>query len=685
MTSFAEVILRSKNPFDNMRTVHFWNQQEQIENVVDYIHQEAFVAIEEMLNQVIQEHATRSVLINGDGGSGKTYLLGRLKKQFSYKAFFVSVPPFPLRDGIWRHILRYTLDSLVQSSEDGREAPLLSWLSTIKQRVKEDLLDFLRSDRQKFIAKLKDVYKQDNMHHVEAFFGALYDLTIPELYSTACEYLRGDDLNEDALHALRLKKSVETETAAREILSNLSIVAGSFQPIVLCFDQIDSIARLPDGSIDLLALFDVNAKIREEDKNILLIISISNRTWQENKSNIDRTYKAHVDRKIDLKTISLAQAELLLASRLNNLHSQSNPQPPSPIYPLNRQTIEKHFPDGRTIPRDLLIWARDVFQNYKEWLTKSAKNPAINLTELKDYIENHGESLELADFRVKWREELTMIQQRVPHLRQLSSPELIQMLQDVLLALGIQGIVYPLFVRTKYASYSIGYNLAGKSALYGVVWTEDPNMTSFLHVIEACRNKIERDTSLKLFLIRAESLGSSKIPAFQAFEEIFVDSAHRHITPTLSSIHYLATYCSLARDARENDLVVDGKTINLEKLQSLVNTTKVLHECQLLQNLGIVKKPKSAKDSDDNIKNLSLPAKIQQELTECKNYMFNLVITQAFLSRKNLIQSASLHFLDLTETQIDGLIQQLCWENKFKIIDSKAPSDSQLVCIFPKK
>lgn len=685
MTSFAEVILSSVNPFDNVRSVNFWHQQEQAEAIVDYIYQEAFVSIEETLNQVIQDHGTRTVLIEGDSGSGKTYLLGRLKKQFSYKAFFVSVPPFPQRDSIWRHILRYTFDTLIQVSEDKKESTFLSWLSVIKQRNKDDLLDFLRGERQKFISKLKEKYKQENIHHPELFFGLLYDLTNPDIYPLACDYLRGYDLSEDALHALKLKRSIDTETSAREILSNFGLIFSDFQPLVICFDQIYSIGHLPDGSLDIPALFNVNAKIHEEDKNILIIISILTNTWKENKLGVDKTFKASIDRKIELKEISLAQAEILLASKLHILHSQSNPQPPSPIYPLNRQILEKQYPQGKTTPRELIIWARGVFQAYKEWLTKNPKNSAFTIPEVNNTSKAKVEPLQLADFRVKWREEFTLIQRRITHLHQLSSPELIQMLNEIFLAFGIERIVNPLFVRTKYASYSIGFKLPGQSESLGIVWSEDPNMTSFQYVMEACRSKVEKDPALKLFLIRAESLGVSTSQAFQAFEEVFVNSHHRHITPTLVSVHYLATFHSLARDAREGDLVVDGKIINLKDLWTFINVGEIFHDCTLLQSLGIVKKSQVEKDGDDQIKSLSLPAKIHQELSDCKTYIFNLVTTQSFLSRKNLIQNASNQFLELTETQIDGLIQQLCWENKVKIIDPKATPESQLVCLFPKK
>jgi len=39
--------------------------------------------------------------------------------------------------------------------------------------------------------------------------------------------------------------------AAQNILANFGRISAQTQPIVLCFDQLDNIPRLPDGSIDL--------------------------------------------------------------------------------------------------------------------------------------------------------------------------------------------------------------------------------------------------------------------------------------------------------------------------------------------------------------------------------------------------------------------------------------------------
>jgi hypothetical protein len=127
--------------------------------VVESIHQDAIATIEETLAQVAQEHGTRSLRLQGDPGSGKTYLLGRLKKTLNDKAFFVYIKPFPQSDRIWRHILRYTVDSMVQVPEGQQDSQLMLWLKSLsaftqrslKQRIlKDNFWELFTSDRKKF-------------------------------------------------------------------------------------------------------------------------------------------------------------------------------------------------------------------------------------------------------------------------------------------------------------------------------------------------------------------------------------------------------------------------------------------------------------------------------------------------------------------------------------------------------
>jgi len=706
MASIDEIILRSTNPFDNIRSVNFWHEQQQPEPTVDSIHQEAIATIKATLDQVAQDHHTRTLILDGDAGSGKTYLLGRLKKEFNHKAFFAYIPPFPQSDHIWRHTLRYTVDSLVQVPDGQEDSQLLLWLnnvlSALRQRsiidriAKHDVFDLLRSDRQKFINQLKGTYGRANIYNADNFFGVLHDLTNPELYPIACEWLRGDDLSEESLQALHLRRSIDTEEAAREILANFSRIALDTRPIVLCFDQLNSIARLPDGSLNLQALFDINTKIHDEDNNFLVIISINTDIWKQYKSRIDQSDKPRVERQVSLGLINLEQAESLLASRLYSLHHQANPQTNFDIEPLKRQYLEDEFPGGKTNPRNSLILGRDVFQAYKNWLFAGKKVPFIPPIRTTPKTDDHSELL--AAFKLKWREEFTKVQQRITKVRYLSSPELIQMLQEALTALQVEDIKTPLLTGTKFASYSLCYKLPGKSEQLGVVWTEDSNMTTFFHVMEACGKEVKKNPSLSLRLIRAEGLGSSNNKGYKRYTEIFTGSRHHRITPNLTSVHYLATYHGLVKDAREGDLVIGGKTLGFKNLQALTRESEIWQDCPLLGDLGIVHNSRNTSNDNEsnslnkrkkNIEKQQLDlvnvVSIKKELMEAKEFLLNLVKTQHFMGKQTLIQNTNSQFPKIDSSQIEKLIQQLCQERQIEILDPKAKPESQLIGLVPKR
>lgn len=698
MASIDEIILRSTNPFDNIRSVNFWHEQQQPEPTVDSIHQEAIATIEATLDQVAQDHRTRTLILDGDGGSGKTYLLGRLKKAFNHKAFFAYIPPFPQSDHIWRHTLRYTVDSLVQVPDGQTDSQLLLWLNsvlsalrqrTIKQKIfKDDAFDLLRSDRQKFINQLKNIYKKAGIYNADNFFGVLHDLTDPEVYPLACEWLRGDSLSEESLQTLKVKSSIDNEEAAREILANFSRIAGDTQPIVLCFDQINMLIRIPDA---VPALFDANTKIHDEDKNFLIIISINTDISRIYKNRIDQSDKARIDKEVALGLITLEQAESILASRLYHLHHQASPKPNSFIYPLTRQYLEEGFPGGKTNPRESLILGRDIFQAYKNWLF-AGKTPPFIPPIAPTTTNGHSELL--AAFKLKWREEFTKVQQRITKIRYLSSPELIQMLQEALAALQVEQIKTPLFTKTKFASYSLGYKLPGKSEQLGVVWTEDSNMTTFFHVMEACGKEDKKNSSLNLRLIRAEGLGNSNNKGYKKYTEIFTGARHHRITPNLTSVHYLVTYYGLVKDAREGDLVIGGKTVGFKNLQILIRECQILNDCPLLLNLSIVNKSDGTDVDSPDKRDEKKPGKsakvikvsqIDKELMEAKDFLLNLIKTQHIMGKQVLIQNVRNQFIKVSEPQVEGLIQQLCQEKQIQILDPNAKPEAQLICLVPKR
>jgi hypothetical protein len=266
------------------------------------------------------------------------------------------------------------------------------------------------------------------------------------------------------------------------------------------------------------------------------------------------------------------------------------------------------------------------------------------------------------------------------------------MLQEALTALQLENIKTPLLTGTKFASYSLSYQLPGKFEQLGVVWTEDSNMNTFFYVMEACRKELLKNSSLTLSLIRAESLGDSKNKGYKKYVEIFTGSRHYRIAPNLSSVHYLATYYSLVKDAREGDLVIGGKTIGLKKLQETIRELNSLHDCSLLEDLGAIDShnehginEQNSKDKQGKqVKEHTKEVKLSKELIEAKQFILNLIQTQQLMGKAALIDNVSSQFPKVISSQIERLIQQLCQEKRVELIDPDGKPESQLIYLLTK-
>lgn len=133
MASINDIIQREVNPFDptTFKPGNFWQEQQDSALTVESIHQEAITETEALLDLVAKDHRSRTVLLLGDSGSGKSYLLGRLKRTLNPKAFFAYIGPWSDSNYIWRHILRYTVDSLMHVPEGQQESQLMLWLKSL--------------------------------------------------------------------------------------------------------------------------------------------------------------------------------------------------------------------------------------------------------------------------------------------------------------------------------------------------------------------------------------------------------------------------------------------------------------------------------------------------------------------------------------------------------------------------
>ncbi|MEM7769932.1 MAG: ATP-binding protein [Cyanobacteria bacterium P01_A01_bin.37] len=704
MASIDQILRRAVNPFDpaTFKPGNFWHEQQDPQLEVTSIHQDVLTEIEAILDHVGDDHRTRTLLLTGDSGVGKSYLLGRLKRILNSKAFFVYIEPFPDKDAIWRHVLRYTVDSLLHTPEGQADSQLLLWLKSLSVFTHWDVTQWVLTERQRFVRKLKSAYPSGIFNSTE-FFGVLYDLLDPGRYLTACEWLRGDDLDDESLELIKVKQSINSEDAAQKTLANFGRIAAETQPIVLCFDQLDNIARTPDGLIDLQALYTVNSSIHNQGlKNFCIIISIITNTFRQNMSRVQPADQARIDHQISLRPIPIAQAESLWVSRLAPLHQQATPRPDSPMFPFASTTLEQKFPGGKAFPRNVLELGRRLLQSYKTGQTPAPSLSDDDVVDDNTQVHEHKKPTRLAStdspeqpvkrkpsqntpsddaiaaFRLLWRKEQGQIHQRISRIRQLAAPELIQMMMEVLSIFGMKDARTRLLPSQTYASHSLSYQPPKVAGRVGIVWNEDANMTTFYHVMNACRRVAELRLCDTLYLIRGEEIGQPGRKGYQMHEQIFSGRPHRRIRPDLASVHDLATYHALVNATYAGELVIAGQVVSIKELEQLVAKSKVLQSCRLLHELVIV----SGRSPQSHTKRLS-KSQLKQELQPVREFLLDLVKTHQLLGYRVAAQTVAGQFPERSPDQIDLVITDLIKAKDIEILDPTAKPDEQLIYFAP--
>ncbi|WP_199248755.1 ATP-binding protein [[Phormidium] sp. ETS-05] len=683
MALIEELIRQEVNPFDiNLKPGNFWRDKQEAAETIDSIHIEAIQKIEGLLHKVVADRRSRTVLLTGDPGSGKSYLLGRLKRTLNAKAFFAYIEPWPEGDRLGRHILRYTVDSLMQVPEGQTESQLILWLKSLsvftkrsmKQRIFDDnFWEVLQSDRQKFISHLKKTYKTAGIYNADSFFGVLHDLTDPDLYDLACEWLKGDDLSEESLNLLHQRKSIETETDAWETLANLGRIATETQPIVLCFDQLE-FSNSQTQLAELQKLFSFNTNIHNQGlKNFLVIICLTTNNWQNNRRSIQQSDLDRIEGKLSLKPINLDQAEALWVLRVQPLHRQANPQPDSQIFPLTRTILEDNFPGGKTDPRRVIKLGGQEYQQYKLSLLSSNNSDGGEKPDSvipKDTL--------LSRFKLAWQQEFKKTERKITKVNFLSAPELVQMLAEALEALQIPTTKSKL-LSGKYASSSLTYQHPHHHYDVGVLWTEDANMSSFATAMKACQKAVARHSSHSMILIRAAETGNNpNLVGYKLYHSIFKVNPNRHIKPTAASVHYLATYHSLVNSALGQELLLGSQIISLPELQQLIRESDILTDCLLLQDLGIFPPKAAATAIVTNGAKATPPDKTQQQI---QDYLLNVVKTQHFLGKNALLTQAQSQFSEANQQTISQEFDSLIKAGKFQIANPDDAQEKQVVCL----
>ena len=668
MTSLEHLIRKNINPFDpaTFKPGNFWREKQDRSQDVASIHAHVVDGIEQTLNDMQRDHKTRTVMLLGDSGSGKSHLLGRIKRQLNDRACFAYVSPWPDYQFIWRHVLRQTVDSLMEVPEGQTESQLLRWLNGLEIFKRDGFAQRIMGTRSLFVRDMSASFPA--VYQGRAFFGVLYALLDPDLRMIATDWLRGEDLDEEDLKLLRVKRSIDSEDAAQKMLSNLGWVADSTQPIVICFDNLDNVPAMPNGKSGLRAMFNVNTTFQNEKlKNFLVLVSLITSNWRTNKKDIEHADLARIDQTLTLRDINLDQAAGIWAARLRPIHSQASPSPTSPIAPLTKEWLTHKHPGGKVAPRSALILAEQLIGEFKRTgRLPDSYSQSVGSETSSD--ESTSPESDRASFELIWQKEFRGVGDHLQRISQFSSPDLIRRLQEALEALKIPKIQRAILNSNAYCSYSLGYEHSERVC---VVWTEDSNLRSFYDVMKACEKMVRARTRDHIYLIRKEKLGTAKNKGYQLCQEIFSKTKNSHVQPNLQSVQHLETYHRLVNAAAGGELVIGSKTPNVEELQALVRESGILSTCGLLQQLGIV----PTKDGLSNRKSRDIEA--------AKHYILNLMTTQSLMGMQVLVESTQEQVPALDAADVIGLIHSLCDTNRIQMLDPNAKPKDQLLCYVP--
>jgi hypothetical protein len=348
---------------------------------VNAIHDDVFQECLRGIERVRHDHRSTSLLIHGGAGSGKTHLLKRLRARLT-----PQVPPSTDREEclyvwvrlqtsprmIWRTIRRTLVEDWFRPVRGVRsqfERILFHRLAQIRtaegdlERWYEYMLDNAPDGLKELMDRIATSLHLDRNTAV-AFEHIAFHRHIRDLRAWLC----GDSLPEAALARMDLSQDEgtdeERESLARQVVIMLCRLAGDSLPILITFDQVEALEMFPGDFDGLYAFAQVTSTLHDETSNVFLVSSVQSAYATRLK---DKARGADYDRMTSLGALALhplnkAQAEQLIAARLNAV-PQSRPDESVPLcWPLEPHEFEELFEKQQVTPRQLLSVCAERFE-----------------------------------------------------------------------------------------------------------------------------------------------------------------------------------------------------------------------------------------------------------------------------------------------------------------------------------
>jgi hypothetical protein len=369
------------NPFNNGIVADAWSSP--VVNVPG-IARDIFELLLASLADVRSQHRRRSILIHGAPGSGKTHLLSRLRS--TVMAETAEKPPFlcyvrlsTAPNMMRRHLRTCLVRDLVR--KDDRGITHLDGL-LLDALAKESSQPY---DRGQAAARLDDL-RRDTVHWDEvreAYGEVCVRLGLDYSLARACRLFLVHQHRPEVVHWLKtgdLPESIreelgfdtvnaggaaeDPERTAADVVQQLARLIVDSRPLVLCFDQIESLQLSPDDRTGFFAFGRLAADILDQTESILLITCVQSGLLPQIRQAItpaDFHRLAQYER--SLKPLTAEEAGELIRGRLDASPAMRHDprREGDPLWPLGAEGLQTFLAAGDCTPRRLIATCREAF------------------------------------------------------------------------------------------------------------------------------------------------------------------------------------------------------------------------------------------------------------------------------------------------------------------------------------
>lgn len=326
--------LNLPNPFSDGIVTDPWTAGN---DDVSTIHAGAFRHCCELIAAVRQERRSKSLLIHGEAGSGKTHLLGRLQRHLvsntappaKAAAMFVAIRLQTSARMIWRYVRRKLVQDLLRTDANETSQLYVALRQRLGDRLGPTGFDAWLESLKQSSADLAPVEAQIDKLAPDGSLPRDLGVILANLLADrhrrdARAWLVGDTISDDAHDRLGLSPDdelePEKESIAHDIVLGLCKVCGNELPIVFCFDQIEALDDIDADDTALQAFGQLVASLHDETTNVLLISCIQSAYLDRVRSTIrGANYHRLAEHITTLNPLNWAEVETIAASRMDRI------------------------------------------------------------------------------------------------------------------------------------------------------------------------------------------------------------------------------------------------------------------------------------------------------------------------------------------------------------------------------